>query len=148
MRKLQRSAKPKQTARPVSNTVSSLPYGLGSLSFRSASYWMIYRNSEGVRIQESANTKNITVARVMLAERVLERVVAQAELLQGVIREGTTALSTESIYRLTDGTWVGDGDGDTDLSWLPEGGAGIDRRAARDSRRAEASARTRKAVKA
>jgi hypothetical protein len=92
MRKTTRRAAAIPAVRP-SSTLSQLPDGLGSLHFRSGSYWMSYRLPDGCRVQTNTHSKNITVARVMLAERVLQRVAALTLHLEGVIREGAGALA-------------------------------------------------------
>lgn len=137
MRKIQRKAAAKQSSSLLFNTQSGLPKGMGALSFRCGSYWMVFRNAAGERTQENTHTKNRIVARVMLAERVLERITAEQKLLTEVIREGQAALTADGWHRLSDGGWIGSN------IFTPARDAG---RARRVGQRSKASSRTRTEV--
>ena len=81
------------TRRLPANLSSGLPYGLGALHLRGNSYWMIYRNAAGERVQENSGTGNLAAARIVLAERVLERIAAETVLVEGIIHESSVALA-------------------------------------------------------
>jgi hypothetical protein len=54
-------------------TICWLPYGAGALQKRTGYWLLIYRDLEGRRIQENSGTNDYARARMLLAERVLER---------------------------------------------------------------------------
>lgn len=64
---------------------TGLPYGTGAVLMRGRVWWLVYKNSEGVKIQESSKTDDHAAAVRLLAEKALDvarqRVTALEELL-------------------------------------------------------------------
>jgi hypothetical protein len=62
----------------------TMPRGMGSVQVRRGSYWMIYTNELGVRIQESAKTSDRAVAERLLIERAIAVLEARLVLLRSL----------------------------------------------------------------
>lgn len=85
---------------------NGLPRGAGSMQMQCGSYWLRYRDADGITIQENTHSKNPRVARVMLAERAVERAAKFIVQMSAVINEDTAALTRAGFQRRPDGTWA------------------------------------------
>ena len=70
---------------------AKLPRGFGSLQKRRRTYWMIFTNAEGRKVQKNSHTDQPEVARLMLAERALETAEAKVRTLKAIIHEAQAA---------------------------------------------------------
>ena len=97
-----------QTApgQPAKNK-DGLPYGTGTVHYRAANYWLVYRDADGQRVQESAHTQDVAVARRLLAKKSIATLRARIKMLQ--------AVASEPVQTTPETAPVGDGvpvDGD------------------------------------
>jgi hypothetical protein len=67
-----------------------LPRGTGSVQMRGASYWMIYGNELGQRIQENCNTLDRREAERILIQRALRVLELRMERLRGLADDAKT----------------------------------------------------------
>jgi hypothetical protein len=56
--------------------MAKLPRGFGSLQKRRRTYWMIFTNAAGKKVQENTDSDRLEVANLMLAKRAQEKVAA------------------------------------------------------------------------
>lgn len=86
--------------------INGLPRGAGSMQMLYGSYWLRYRDADGAVIQENAHTQDDRVARILLAERALERTARFEAQMLGVISESTASLTRAGYVRAADGRFI------------------------------------------
>jgi hypothetical protein len=74
--------------------IAKLPYGFGSIQKRRRTYWMIFTNADGNKVQENSHSEEPEIARLMLAERALKTAKAKVAALKAIINE-----ATETAYK-------------------------------------------------
>jgi hypothetical protein len=75
-----------------------LPRGFGSIQKRRRTYWMIFTNAAGKKVQENSGSARRDVAQFMLAERALETANAKVAMLQAYLDEAAEA-AYEALQR-------------------------------------------------
>jgi hypothetical protein len=70
----------------TSNT-SGMPWGTGALSLRSGSYWMIYKDERGRRVQVNTHIKDFAAAQRLLAEACIPAARVRLAVLVGMAYE-------------------------------------------------------------
>jgi|SRR5215831_15994024 len=65
----------------------SFPYGLGSMAWHGAVWWLIYTNRAGKRCWVNSYTDDPALAKRRLAVLALDRLYMQVEMLEGIVNE-------------------------------------------------------------
>jgi hypothetical protein len=66
---------------------TKLPRGFGSIQKRRRTYWMIFTDATGKKVQENSGTARKELAQFMLAERALKTANAKVAMLQAYLYE-------------------------------------------------------------
>jgi hypothetical protein len=83
---------------------SALPRGTGSVQMRRRTYWMIYSDELGKRIQENTKQTERDAAERVLVERAIEVLEARIALLKGLQHETSKAESARALGKAGDDT--------------------------------------------
>jgi hypothetical protein len=81
----------------MKTTLKRLPRGAGSMQKRGRTWWMIYTDAGGIKIQENSRTDDPAVARMLLAERALRTANAKAAAIQAIIDEAAQKVHQQIV---------------------------------------------------